>query len=1032
MRIVLRARTLFALALILGVSFGIAQPATAQSTSSFQGTILDPQGAPVADTRITIVSTGTGIESKATTDVNGDFLFPTLTAGKYKVIIEKTGFKTLVVSAFTIDVDTRASQVYTLSVGGVTETIEITETAPAIDSSTMTVGAVIDQKTVQEIPLNGRHFVDLGLLVPGTVTPPANGFLTAPLRGQGSFGLNTAGNREDTVNFMINGINLNDPAQNQITFQPSINTVSEFKASNSTFSAEYGHTSGTIANIATRSGSNEIHGEVFDYLRNNALDARNFFNVAQDTTGNSLPQSPLKRNNFGAALGGPIKRDKAFFFASYEGLRQRQGLTLSAAVPAADQRASVTDPAVLALLATIPTPNVGNNFVGSASANVNIDQGTGDLSFNLSPHDYIHGYLAIQQDARQEPNLQGNNLPGWGDIRTSRRQIGTFNYNHTFSPTLVNEARVGYNRIHIIFNPIQALNPVDFSINNGITSELALPQISVASGFNIGGPSGFPQGRGDTTAAFSDTVTWIHGKHTFAFGTEIRREYNNNIALNGGTFTFSSLANFLADTASQYTVLLGNGNDKLLAPSYGFFAQDNFKMTPYFMLELGLRYEANLTPSEAAGKFVVFDPTTVSLIQVGSNGIDSAYGQNNKLFEPRIGFAWDPFHNGKTSVRAGYGIYYDQPVMNTISGLSSNPPFAIPVSFAPATGTTLSFLNAASFGASSVAPSTIDANFKNDYVQNWNLNIQREVTPTTTVTIGYYGSKGTHLRISENLNQRGTLAALPFPALSANSPILPGTNLGGSIPEITSGGNSTYNALWVTAKKRLARGLQFDAYYTYSHSIDYNSLNSQAVVVQDSRDIQNDRGSSDYDVRHRVTVSAFYQLPFKGNRLIAGWQLGLIEQAQTGNPLNYVTANTAFTGNRTLRPNVNGDIEVTGNPNGWINFTPTNQVLTTPSGTFGDLGRNAIIGPSFVNTDFSITKDTKITERFKLQLRAEAFDLFNHPNFGNPSLILPNIPAGTTPTAASLGNFNKITSTRFPTGDFGSARQMQIAVKLMF
>jgi hypothetical protein len=261
---------------------------------------------------------------------------------------------------------------------------------------------------------------------------------------------------------------------------------------------------------------------------------------------------------------------------------------------------------------------------------------------------------------------------------------------------------------------------------------------------------------------------------------------------------------------------------------------------------------------------------------------------------------------------------------------------------------------------------------------------------------------------------------------------LPGTNLGGSIPEITSAGNSTYNALWITAKKRLSKGLQLDAYYTYSHSIDYNSLNSQGVVVQDSTDIQNDRGSSDYDVRHRLTVSAFYLFPFRGNRLVTGWQLGIIEQAQTGNPLNYVTANTSFTGNRTLRPNVAGAITVVGDPSQWINFSATNINLTTPSGTFGDLGRNAITGPSFVNTDFSVTKDTKITERLKLQFRAETFDLFNHPNFGNPGLILPNIPAGTTPTAAQLGTFNKITSTRFPTGDFGSARQVQFALKLMF
>jgi len=649
------------------------------------------------------------------------------------------------------------------------------------------------------------------------------------------------------------------------------------------------------------------------------------------------------------------------------------------------------------------------------------------LSFNLSANDQLHGYFALQQDARQEPNIQGNTLPGWGDIRTSRRQIGTFNWNHTFSPTLVNEARLGYNRIHIIFNPLQPLNPEDFNINNGITETLALPQINVAGGFNIGGPSGFPQGRGDTTVAFSDTLTWVHGKHTFAFGTEIRREYNNNIALNGGTFAFSNMTNFLNDVASQYTVTIGSGNNKLLAPSYGFFAQDNFKMTPYLMLELGLRYEANLTPSEANDEFVTFDPATATLNQVGS-----PYDQNNKLFEPRIGFAWDPFHNGKTSVRAGYGIYYDQPVFNTVSPLSANPPFALPINFSPGAGTTLTFLNAASFGASSVAPTTIEPNFKNDYVQNWNLNIQREITPTTTITVGYYGSKGTHLRISQNLNQRGLLPAVPFPALSASSPILPGTALGANIQDISSGGNSTYNALWVTAKKRLSHGLQLDAYYTYSHSIDYNSLNSQGVVVQDSLNIQNDRGSSDYDVRHRLTVSAFYQLPFKGNRFVEGWQLGLIEQAQTGNPLTYVTANTAFTGNRTLRPNVAGDIQVVGDPSQWINYSATNQVLVAPTGTFGSLGRNAITGPSFVNTDFSITKITRITERLKLQFRAESFDLFNHPNFGNPNLVLPSFPAGTTPTAAQLGSFNQILSTRFPTGDFGSARQMQFALRLMF
>ena len=1001
----------------------------AQSSATFQGTVMDPQGAAVPSATVTVKNLATGLQQTATTDSTGGFQISALPPGKYSVEIKHNGFQTLTIASYALEVGGISTQNYTMKVGELTQTVEISEQAPVITSGTMTVGQVIDQKTVQEIPLNGRHFVDLGLLIPGSVTPPANGFLTAPLRGQGSFGLNTAGNREDTVNFMINGINLNDDSQNQITFQPSINTVSEFKANNSTYSAEFGHTSGSIVNIATRSGGNEFHGEAFDYFRNNALDARNFFNVKTDNSGNPLAQSPFKRNNFGASVGGPIRRNKAFFFASYEGLRQHQGLILSGGVPDQATRAGATSPAVLDLLDVIPLPNVGANFVGSASANVNIDQGTGDLSFNLTQNDRLHGYYAIQRDARQEPNLQGNNLPGWGDTRASQRQIMTFAYDHTFSPSLVNEARLGYNRISILFTPNQQLNPTDFSINNGITTAEGLPQISVAGGFNIGGPNGFPQGRGDTSFVFSDTLSWIHGRHSLDFGTEIRREYNNNVAQSIGTFTFTNMANFIADAPASFTVTLGSGNDRIVAPSVGVFAQDKYRLTPYFTIEAGLRYEWFSTPSEAHNAFTVFDPTTASLIQLGTNGLDQIYATNNKNFAPRVGFAWDPFKNGKTSVRAGYGIFYDQPTLNTVSPLSSNPPFATPVAANSTAANPITFETAENFTASSVSPSTIDPDFRGDYVQAWNLNVQREITPSLGVTVGYYGSKGTHLRISENLNQPLLTTGVPvkpFATVSASSPIDPGVALGANIPEVTSGGNSTYNALWVTLTKNLTKGLQIDANYQYSHAIDYNSISSAGVVVQDSRNIQGDRGSSDFDVRHRGTVSAIYELPFKGNRLVSGWELGTIIQAQTGNPLNYVTAVTTVTGNRTQRPNVNGPIQVVGSPSEWIAFDPANPVLTVPTNALGDLGRNSIIGPSFVNTDFSLIKNTKLAERFTLQFRTEVFDLFNHPNFGNPSLILPT---GVVPATST---FNTITSTRTPTGDFGSARQVQFVLKLLF
>src|SRR5205807_299130 len=283
------------------------------------------------------------------------------------------------VTNLTLEVSRNSVQNFSLKVASATEVVTVEATAPIIETTTMSVGQTINERTVQENPLNGRHFVDLALLIPGTVTPPQNGFLTAPLRGQGSFAFNTAGAREDSVNFMINGVNLNDMVQNQVTFQPTINTVQEFKVDNSTYSAEYGRNSGAIVNIATRSGTNEFHGEFFDFLRNSAMDARNFFNPT------SVTQAPFKRNNFGAAAGGPIRRNRAHFFASYEALRQRQGVTINSLVLSPTDQATAqasTDPAVKALAALIPASNATENglpfLVGSALAPVNIDQGTGD------------------------------------------------------------------------------------------------------------------------------------------------------------------------------------------------------------------------------------------------------------------------------------------------------------------------------------------------------------------------------------------------------------------------------------------------------------------------------------------------------------------------------------------------------------------------------------------------------------------------------------------------------------------------------
>ena len=1028
--------------LVMFLCLSSCLPVFAQSSATLQGTVTDPKGAVMPKAKVVVHNQATGLERTTETDSEGNYQVAALPVGVYRVEVQASGFQTQVVNDLSIEVARTVTQNFQLAVGSIEQQVSIVSDTPVIEATTTSVGTVINQKTVQDIPLNGRHFVDLGLLIPGSVTPPQNGFLTAPLRGQGSFAFNTAGNREDTVNFQINGINLNDMVQNQITFQPSINTVQEFKVDNSTFSAEYGRNSGGIVNIATRSGSNEWHGELFEFLRNEALDARNFF---------SATKPPFKRNQFGGNLGGLIVKNKAFFFFSYEGLRQRQGLTFNSGVLTPAERAGVTDPVSRRLLEFIPTVNSGiNRFVGSGTAPVNIDQWTGDVSYAMGSNDRLHGYYAFQRDFRGEPNLQGNTIPGFGDTRQSRRQIFTLNQTHIFGPMLVNEARFGFNRIKISFTPNNLIDPTSLGINVGINQEIGIPQIGIGGiALNLGGPAGFPQGRSDTTFVFSDTLSYLHGNHSFKIGGEFRRFYNNNFTLDTGTFTFANVAAFQAGTGNGFTITLGDRSSAIGTGALGLFIQDNFKVMPGLTLELGLRYDWNMTPTERFDRFVVFDPATVSLRRVGQD-IDEIYNQNNKNFQPRLGIAWDPTGSGKTIVRAAYAITVDQPVTNTVTGPTANPPLATPLSF---TGPITLATARTTAGAAGLSPNTIDHDFKNAYVQSWNLNVQRELTPSLAVMIGYFGSKGTHLRISRNINQFRN-GVRPFARLSSSSPIAPGALLG-NITQIESSGNSSYNALWATATKRLSRNFQFNASYTWSKSIDYNSLNSQGVVVQDSYNLRGDRGLSDFDARHRFVISGLYELPWKGNRLVEGWQLGTIVQLQTGNPINILAGNplaiagtgigagsgiATFTGLATVRPDLIGDPQILGTPNQWFTNTvcdprapagcPSGAVFALPvtlAGTtnvfhFGNLGRNVLIGPGFQNVDFSITKNTKLTEAVRVQFRAEFFDIFNHANFGQP---------GRTAQVGSTA-FGLISGTRFPTGDSGSSRQVQFAAKLLF
>jgi hypothetical protein len=1016
--------------------------ALAQTTAAIQGTVTDSSGAAVAGAKVVVTSASLGIERSTQTNSSGDYEVPALPPGTYRVEVRMHGFGTQVASSLTLQVNQNAVQNFGLSVATSETVVTVESTQSVIESTSMTVGQVIDKAVVQEIPLNGRHFVDLALLVPGTVTPPQSGFLTAPLRGQGSFAFNSAGGREDAVNFMINGVNLNDMVQNQVTFQPGINTVSEFKIDNSTYSAESGRNSGSIVNIATRSGSDQFHGEAYDYFRNNYLDARNFFNPRTDSkTGAALPQSALKRNQFGGDFGGAIIKGKTFFFLSYEGLRQHQGLTTTSAVLTDAERTQIQSSgsaSAKALLQFIPVANGTLNgapaFFGSASANVNIDQGTVDISHNFKEKDRIHGYYANQKDLRLEPT-QGANLPGFGDTRAGHRQVITIGETHVFNPSLINEFHMGANRVHITFTPNNSTDPASVGLGGVLGPNMTfIPVISIADKTLLfGAERNFPQGRGDLTAVVGDTLNYIRGAHSLKFGFEFRDFRNDNFAADPGQLIFNTTANFIAGTAnsSARTVGVAQAN-RITENALDFFAQDSYKLKPNLTLELGLRYAWNMTPNEARGRFVTFDPGSVSLVPVSD-----PYSQNNKNFQPRVGFAWDVFHTGKTVVRSGYGFQVDQPITGIVTGLNSNPPFAVPI----AVGTAQSLTTLGTFydpnNATNVSPAVVNPNFKNAYVQSWNLNIQQQVARNTAIMIGYFGSKGTHLELDRNINQPAVLGSFtpgskPFITISATSQFLPGKTLSNRITERDSNSNSNYNALWITANQRLSHGLQFNASYTYSHSIDEVSRNNAGIIVQDSTKIFSSRASSDFDARHRFVANAIYDLPFKGNRLVNGWKLAPILTIQSGSPFNVVlaTANTNGVGN-TVRPNLVGPVQISGNPAQWI--TNATAAFSVPAAnSFGNLGRNAFYGPGFTNLDLALIKNTKVTERVNVQFRADAFDLFNHPNFGNPGGVNGFAVLPATLNATTLASFTTITSTRFPTADSGSSRQLQLALKLQF
>ncbi len=561
-----------------------------------------------------------------------------------------------------------------------------------------------------------------------------------------------------------------------------------------------------------------------------------------------------------------------------------------------------------------------------------------------------------------------------------------------------------------------------------------MPQIAISGAFTFGGISGFPQGRGDNVGVVSDTLSWIHGNHTIKVGGEFRRQNSDNFSYTPGTFSFANINAFLSDQANGFTANTSDRSNRTYGNSLGAFVTDTWKIEPTLSLSLGVRYDWYGTPTEAEGRFVVFDPTTATLQNVGQTGAPSlAYNQSSLNFEPRVGLAWDPFKNGRTVVRSAYAIMTDQPTLGLVTGLATNPPYAFPISYSPSTAIPYVTLgDAYSAAKGSVAPVSVAHNYRDAYVSEWNLNVQQVLGHNYGLMVGYFGSKGSDLNIERNYNQPIN-GVRPYTTLSASSPIDPGLPLS-NILIYESVGNSSYNGLWIELEKHLSKGFLVKTSYTYSKSIDDNSRNVQGLVVQNSYNLRGDRGLSDFDARDHFVLSGIYQLPFHGNRLKEGWEFSIIDTAQTGNPINFHLSNTSFAGAAVLRPDVTGPVMTGFTPGTNLSATSVTYVQNpsvfinqgTTAGTvlgFGNLGRNVVIGPGLLNTDVGFSKYTRLgsSERVNLVFRAEAFDVFNQANFTQPV------------STVGSGTFGLITAgTRFPAGDFGTSRQLQLSMKLKF
>ena len=1013
------------------------------------GAITDPAGAVIANAQVSVKDIATGLERTVTTNSAGFYSAPNLAPGKYELRVSAPGFSVGIASDITLTVGARQTVNIVLKVGKANTTVEVTDVAQGVELASSDLSSQVDGTEIRELPLNGRDWAQLATLEPGVDTvrnqSPVGGVSTGDvvraLRGFGNQ-LSIAGARPQQNNYRLDGISINDYTNGApggvLGSLSGVDGIQEFSILTTNYSAEYGRTSGGVINAITRSGTNKFHGSAYEFLRNSALDARNYFDIGP--TG-APDKPPFRRNQFGGSVGGPIIQDKTFWFFNYEGLRQSLTATQLDAVPSASAR-STADPNITPYLAFWHSPNgavtgqTGQYFVAT------LQQGsenffTGRIDHKLSAHDGLAGNFGYDKTRLEEPDPLNN----VHFLDSNSRPFFAIEETHTFNSALVNAVRFGFNRNRALSTTADPINPLASNLALGVVPGRPAPEIQVGDGSITnfdGGIGGFPNFEfGWNSFQAYDDAFFTHGAHSLKFGFALERMESNNLLhfTNNGGYIFSSLSDFLANNPHVFfsTVPSTATERGIRETLFGGYIQDDWRARRSLTVNLGLRYEAVTVPTEVQNKLAVLRSPTANAVHTGNPYFNNPTLRN---FEPRIGLAWDPFHNGKTAVRSGFGFYDVLPLPYEYVILSSaSAPFAANVAQVnpgplPASAATV----LADYTPGSLANqrvSYIQPNPSRSYVMQWNLNLQQEFTPSVIGTVAYVGSRGVHLPFRTD-DSNIVIPTLTSAGYVWPSPVGSGTVMNPNVGEedrLVFQGDSHYHALQTGLKVRAYHGLQLQSSFTWGKTTDTGSSTIAGDQFSNSPsslpvwlDPRTRRGVSDFNLGKNFMISGNWQVPHPDSLqgpagwALRGWELGAIFEASTGAPFTVVTGADTLGMNstdpwdypsRVNAPGCGNPINP-GNPNNYVK-TQCFAYATAPSQAFynqycdssmatgapyptclnllGNSGRNPLTGPGLVNTDFSIFKNNSlkwISESATLQFRAELFNIFNRVNFAPP------------------------------------------------